>query len=205
MMSESLDGGAVTYRSNRHFDMLNENIVFSIKGASTTWDYRNIFEERRTAYGQGLVLLNNTSHDEETLSEIDAVVKAGAPTIKCYMTYREDGLLIEDPDLVRISRRLTESGGMLMLHAEDNEAIEANVPRLVSEGKTAPIFHARSKPPEVETEAIRRIIGMAKETGGRFFCAMWPCRAAHWQRGHSCPPRNLHNALDHIIPSRQLS
>jgi dihydropyrimidinase len=56
-----------------------------------------------------------------------------------------------------------------MLHAEDNDAIEANVPRLIGEGKTAPIFHARSKPPEVETEAIRRIVAMARETGGRFF------------------------------------
>jgi dihydropyrimidinase len=107
--------------------------------------------------------------DEETLSEIDGVVKAGSPTIKCYMTYREDGLLIEDRDLARIASRLTEAGGMLMLHAEDNDAIEANVPRLIAEGKTAAIYHARSKPPEVETEAIRRIIGMAKETGGRFF------------------------------------
>lgn len=110
-----------------------------------------------------------TRPDEETLSEISTVVAAGAPTIKCYMTYREDGLLIEDSDLVRIARRLSEAGGMLMLHAEDNDAIEANVPRLVSEGNTAPIYHARSKPPEVETEAIRRIIEMARETGGRFF------------------------------------
>ena len=29
-MTESLDGGAVTYRSNRHFDILNENIVFPL-------------------------------------------------------------------------------------------------------------------------------------------------------------------------------
>ena len=64
-MSESLDGGAVTYRSNRHFDMLNENIVFALKSAATESDYRNLFESRRTAYGQGLVLLNTTSHDEE--------------------------------------------------------------------------------------------------------------------------------------------
>jgi dihydropyrimidinase len=110
-----------------------------------------------------------TRPDEETLAEIPEVVASGAPTIKCYMTYRDDGLLIEDSDLVRIARRLGEAGGMLMLHAEDNEAIEANVPRLVSGGSTAPIFHARSKPPEVETEAIRRVIGMAQETGARFF------------------------------------
>jgi hypothetical protein len=65
MMSESLDGGAVTYRSNRHFDILNENIVFPLKSASTDDEYRNIFEGRRNAYGQGLVLINNVSHDEE--------------------------------------------------------------------------------------------------------------------------------------------
>ena len=63
-MTESLDGGAVTYRSNRHFDILNENIVFPWKEAATTTGHREIFENRRASYGQGLVLLNNTSHDE---------------------------------------------------------------------------------------------------------------------------------------------
>ncbi len=28
-MAESLDGGAVTYRSNRHFDVLNENLIYA--------------------------------------------------------------------------------------------------------------------------------------------------------------------------------
>lgn len=64
-MSESLDGGAITYRSNRHFDILNENIVFPGKAATVTSDYRQIFEDRRSAYGQGLVLLNTVSHDED--------------------------------------------------------------------------------------------------------------------------------------------
>ena len=63
-MTESLDGGAVTYRSNRHFDILNENIVFPWQEASNTTGHRDIFEGRRSSYGQGLVLLNNTSHDE---------------------------------------------------------------------------------------------------------------------------------------------
>jgi hypothetical protein len=64
-MSESLDGGNITYRSNRHFDILNEAIVFPSKSASTTTAYRTIFEDRRNAYGQGLVLLNTVSHDED--------------------------------------------------------------------------------------------------------------------------------------------
>lgn len=68
-MSESLDGGNVTYRSSRHFDILNENIVFELKNATSASAYRGIFEARRTAYGQGLVLLNTTSHDEENYED----------------------------------------------------------------------------------------------------------------------------------------
>jgi len=64
-MAESLDGGAVTYRSARHFDILNENIVFPLHAALVTNDFRTIYEARRNAYGQALVLLNTSSHDED--------------------------------------------------------------------------------------------------------------------------------------------
>ncbi|MGB0990931.1 MAG: hypothetical protein ACPG32_00505 [Akkermansiaceae bacterium] len=69
MMAESLDGGAVTYRSARHFDVLNENIVFPLQSATNKYSYRDIFNNRRTAYGQGLVLMNTTSHDEENYTD----------------------------------------------------------------------------------------------------------------------------------------
>ena len=68
-MTESLDGGAVTYRSNRHFDILNENLIFDLQSASSANDYRTAFDSRRNSYGQGLVLLNNVSHDEESYSD----------------------------------------------------------------------------------------------------------------------------------------
>ncbi|HLZ54114.1 MAG TPA: hypothetical protein VKS19_06500, partial [Verrucomicrobiae bacterium] len=68
-MTESLDGGAVTYRSNRQFDVLNENLLFDLQNAATAGDYRNAFDARRNSYGQGLVLLNNVSHDEQSYSD----------------------------------------------------------------------------------------------------------------------------------------
>lgn len=68
-MTESLDGGAVTYRSNRHFDILNESILFDLKSAANASDYRTLLEARRNAYGQGLVLMNTTSHDEENYDD----------------------------------------------------------------------------------------------------------------------------------------
>ncbi len=68
-MTESLDGGAVTYRSNRHFDILNENIVFSFQNATTAQNYRDLFDQRRETYGQSLVLMNSTSHDEQNYAD----------------------------------------------------------------------------------------------------------------------------------------
>jgi predicted RNA-binding protein with TRAM domain len=64
-MAETLDGGAPPYRSNRHFDILNENILFAAKGAGNKYDFVNMFESRRNSFGQGLVLLNTVSHDED--------------------------------------------------------------------------------------------------------------------------------------------
>jgi hypothetical protein len=68
-MTESLDGGVVTYRSNRHFDVLNENLVFDLQNAATAGDYRSDFDTRRTDYGQSVILLNNDSHDEEAYAD----------------------------------------------------------------------------------------------------------------------------------------
>lgn len=110
-----------------------------------------------------------TEPTSETLEQIPLVVQEGAPTIKCYMTYRQEGLLIEDRDLERILAALRDSDGMLMLHAEDNETIESNVPRMIESGLTQPIFHARSRPHDSEGKAIRRCLEMVRKTGGRLF------------------------------------
>lgn len=110
-----------------------------------------------------------TDPTPRTIAEIPQVVAAGAPTLKCYMTYREDDLMIEIPDLERILGELRDAGGMLMVHAEDNDMIEANVPRLISEGKTGAFYHAVSRPPEVEEKAIQDCIDMVERIGGKLF------------------------------------
>ncbi len=65
-MAETLDGGVPGYRSNRHFDILNENMVFQFTQAhvSDPGTLRMQLENRRTAYGGGAILLNLTGHDE---------------------------------------------------------------------------------------------------------------------------------------------
>ena len=65
-MAETLDGGKPGYRSNRHFDILNESLVFQFTQSkindSSTLSYG--FYLRNLAYNNGAILLNVTSHDE---------------------------------------------------------------------------------------------------------------------------------------------
>ena len=104
-----------------------------------------------------------------TLAEIPEVVAAGAPTIKCYMTYREEGLMIEEPDLRRILAGLRDAGGMLLVHAEDNDLAESGIARCLENGRTDKIYHSESKPQQVEDKAIQDGIQMVREVGGRLF------------------------------------
>ena len=65
-MAESLDGGKVGFRSNRQFDILNENMVFRFTQdhVSNPAQFASELESRRASYGNGLILLNLTCHDE---------------------------------------------------------------------------------------------------------------------------------------------
>ncbi|MGD2295859.1 MAG: dihydropyrimidinase [Candidatus Aminicenantes bacterium] len=110
-----------------------------------------------------------TDPTPDTIAEIPVLIKEGAPTFKCYMTYRQEGLMTPDEDLKRILRALREAGGMLLVHAEDNDTIEKNVPAMINSGRTKAIFHARSRPVEAENRAIQRCIQMTRETDSRLF------------------------------------
>jgi dihydropyrimidinase len=110
-----------------------------------------------------------TDPSPETIHGIPDVVAAGAPTIKCYLTYRQEGLMVGFDDLKLVLAALGRAGGMLLVHAEDNDSLEKNIPRFIRGGFVQPIYHARSRPPEVETAAIRRSIDAARTTRGRLF------------------------------------
>ena len=118
----------------------------------------------------------------EVLDEIPAVVAAGLPTIKCFMTFRsltgesaenmfsgKPGRIITDDDFVDLSSRLKAAGGMLMVHAEDSNIIDKIALEKLSQGETRAIDHARCRPPESEGNAVRRIVKVAERSGGRVY------------------------------------
>jgi hypothetical protein len=58
--------------------------------------------------------------------------------------------------------RARQHGGLVMVHAEGHDAIKFLSEKLEREGRTAPRFHATSRPIPVEREATHRAIGFAE-------------------------------------------
>jgi hypothetical protein len=64
-LAESLDGGEVTYRANRHFDMLNDDWIWGVLGkGTTTTGLRGIIDQRKAAYGFASILRGLINHDQ---------------------------------------------------------------------------------------------------------------------------------------------
>jgi hypothetical protein len=68
-MAESLDGGPVTYRSGRHFDILNENTIYELHSDQNATDFENTYISHRNALNGALVLLNTSSQDEDNYKD----------------------------------------------------------------------------------------------------------------------------------------
>ncbi|MBU0676797.1 MAG: hypothetical protein KJ626_01665 [Verrucomicrobia bacterium] len=64
-MAESLDGGAVSRRAGRHFDIINDNWVWDVlEAGNTTPGLRSIIDQRRTDYGYAGLMRGLINHDQ---------------------------------------------------------------------------------------------------------------------------------------------
>jgi dihydropyrimidinase len=92
--------------------------------------------------------------------ELPALVTDGYSSLKVFMTY--EGLALSDRQLLETMAVARETGAVLMVHAENFDAIRFLTDRLEQAGKTAPLFHATSRPIPVEREATHRAISLAE-------------------------------------------
>jgi dihydropyrimidinase len=76
------------------------------------------------------------------------------------MTY--DDLKLDDGQILDVLDVAREHGAMAMVHAENADCIEWLTRRLEAAGRTAPRFHAHSRPMLVEREATHRAIALSE-------------------------------------------
>jgi dihydropyrimidinase len=92
--------------------------------------------------------------------ELPMYVGRGYTSFKIYMTY--DDLKLNDRELLETLAVAKATGALTMVHAENADCIAYMVEVLERAGRTAPIDHARSRPPVVEREATHRAISLAE-------------------------------------------
>lgn len=99
--------------------------------------------------------------DPVTLGQdLPALINAGHTSFKVFMTYQ--GLALSDRQILDVMAVAREQGAMVMVHAENEDAIEFLRDKAEREGNTDPMFHARTRPVPVEREATHRAITLAE-------------------------------------------
>jgi dihydropyrimidinase len=92
--------------------------------------------------------------------ELPALVADGYTSFKVFMTY--EGLALSDRQILEVMECARETGALVMVHAENYDAIRFLTDRLERTGNTAPANHATSRPIPVEREAVHRAISLAE-------------------------------------------
>jgi dihydropyrimidinase len=92
--------------------------------------------------------------------ELPALVNDGYTSFKVFMTY--EGLALSDMEMLNVMSVARDTGALVMVHAENYDAIRFLTDRLERAGKTAPHYHGASRPIPVEREATHRAISLAE-------------------------------------------
>ena len=96
------------------------------------------------------------------LDEIPMMVEAGISSFKIYLTYQYK---LNDDEILQALRHLHRAGALTTVHPENDAAIAQKRAEFLAAGKTAPRYHALSRPLECEAEAIARMINLAQLAG----------------------------------------
>jgi dihydropyrimidinase len=109
-------------------------------------------------YGFHLIVSDPT---EQLLGQdLPALVQDGYTSFKVFMTYED--LRLDDRQILDVMSVAREQGALVMVHAENFDAIRFLTQKLENEGKTAPLYHGASRPAVVEREATHRAISLAE-------------------------------------------
>lgn len=99
----------------------------------------------------------------ETLSALPALAGQGYTTLKLYTTY--PAVRVSDGEILALFEACRASGILPLIHAENDAGIAHLQRRFLAQGHGGVEWHARSRPPEVEAEAVHRVLALAAIVG----------------------------------------
>ncbi len=105
-----------------------------------------------------------TDLPEAHLEDMNEMVREGVTSFKLFMAY-PNVLMVDDATIFRAMRQTGNNGALVCMHAENGGVIDLLVQKALAEGKTAPIYHALTRPATAESEAVNRAIALAQMAG----------------------------------------
>jgi dihydropyrimidinase len=101
--------------------------------------------------------------------DMDALARRdGVTSFKLFMAY-PGVLMVDDATILRALTKARASGALILVHAETGAEIERLVQDALRQGRTAPKYHALTRPPRVEGEAAGRAIALAGQAGAPIY------------------------------------
>ena len=116
--------------------------------------------QQRRAEADGKVVIDYALHPilgniipekPEIIDELKKLIDYGTPSFKLFMVYANP---VDDNTILKVLEVCKAHGGLLCLHAENNAMIEYNRAEAVEKGEKEAIFHALTRPPITEAEAV---------------------------------------------------
>jgi dihydropyrimidinase len=106
--------------------------------------------------------------NDQSLKEMESCIDAGVNSFKMFMAY-PGVFYATDGEILRAMRKASDTGATIMMHAENGIAIDELVAIALAEGRTDPVEHGLTRPPELEGEATSRAIQLARVTGAPLY------------------------------------
>src|SRR6478672_293506 len=109
-------------------------------------------------YGFHLITTDFEDGDEK---EMYRVMDSGVTSFKLFMAY-PGVFLADDATIFRAMSAAGERGGLVCMHAENGIVINEIIKRFLADGRTAPKYHALTRPTIAEAEGVHRAIAIAE-------------------------------------------
>jgi len=128
--------------------------------------------KKKTAFDQGVAIDFSlhpgvTQWGQETIDEIPDLIKNGVPSFKVFTVY--GAWQVKNETLLKLLDVTKRYGGLVNVHAENDDIIQMLNKKFEEEGTLDPLHHALSHPPEAEKEAVERLINLTNYMDSRLY------------------------------------
>jgi len=147
-----------------HIDFVIQGKGESLHQAVENW-HRKSDAKAVVDYGFHVAVTDLT---EAVMNEIPSMGKEGVTSLKLFMAYK-GSLQIDDTTLFKTLMKAAEAGMLVMVHAENGDAIDVLVKQAVAGGHLTPEWHALTRPAWAEAEATMRAVALAGIAGAPLY------------------------------------